>query len=157
ALPFGLSWSANGDILFASRDTTIWRVASGGALPEQITKRETAGNEARHLLPQVLPGEKWLMFTVLPTVHDWEHTRVVVQSLSTGERKVLLEGAADARYVSTGHLVFMRQGNLMAAPFDPSSVRLIGSEVGMIDGVMQSINANSVPLDTGAGQYTFSS
>src|SRR5262249_57370869 len=156
-LPFGSTWSADDVIVFASRDTTIWEVAATGGKAERVTRREQAGDDARHLLPQILPGGQWLLFTVLPTVFDWEHTRVVVQSLETGERRVLLEGAADARYVPTGHLVFMRQGNLMAAPFDATRARITGSENGLINGVMQSINSDSVPLDTGAGQFAFSS
>ncbi len=68
--------------------------------------------------PQILPGGRWLLFTVLPIEFGWDQARVVAQSLETGERKTLLETAADARYVPTGHLVYMRLGNLMAAPFD---------------------------------------
>jgi Tol biopolymer transport system component len=152
-----LTWPTDDTIVFASQDTMIWKVTSGGGKPERLTTRGNAGDDARHLLPQMLPGGKWLLFTAQPTVFDWEHTRVVAQSLETGERKVVLEDAADARYVPTGHLVFMRQGNLMAAPFDVNGVRLTGSETGMVEGVMQSINAVSVPLDTGAGQFAFSS
>jgi len=36
----------------------------------------------------------------------------------SGECKVLVEDAADARYLPTGHLAFVRRGVLMAAPFD---------------------------------------
>jgi hypothetical protein len=43
---------------------------------------------------------------------------VVAQTLATGERKVLLKDAADARYLPTGHLVFLRRGQLFAVPFD---------------------------------------
>lgn len=42
----------------------------------------------------------------------------MAQVLATGERKVLLQHAADARYVPSGHLVFLRRGLLMAVPFD---------------------------------------
>ena len=33
-----------------------------------------------------------------------------------------IDGGADARYVATGHLVYLRRGTLMAVPFDPDRV-----------------------------------
>jgi serine/threonine-protein kinase len=152
---FGASWPSDDTIVYASATRTIWKVASAGGAPQALSERKTG--EVRHVLPQILNGGTWLLFTVLTADSDWEHSRVVAQSLQTGERKVLLEGAADARYVPTGHLVFMRQGNLMAQPFDVVGARLTGPEVGIIEGVMQSIDSGSVGLDTGAGQYTVSS
>src|SRR6185369_7434091 len=84
---------------------------------------------------------------------------VVAQSLKTGERKPLLEhGVADARYVPTGHLVYMRLGDLTAVPFDLRNVSVAGPEVPVVGGVMQSVNSTvPISVDTGAGQYAFSS
>jgi hypothetical protein len=36
---------------------------------------------------------------------------------------VLVRGATDGRFVPTGHLVYMRLGDLMASPFDPIASR----------------------------------
>ncbi len=152
--PSGASWASDDTIVFANA-TAIWEVGSSGGTPRALTK--LAQGEFRRVLPTRLPGSRWLLFTVLPATFDWERSRVVAQSLDTGEQRVLLEGATDARYVPTGHLVFMRLGNLMAAPFDAEGARRTGPEVGVIENVMQSVNTGSVPTDTGAGQYTFSS
>ena len=149
-LPFGAAWPSDDTIVYTSATRTIWKVASAGSMPQQVTQR--AEGEVRHVLPQILVGSAWLLYTVLPADSDWEHARVVAQSLKTGERKVVLEGAADARYVPSGHVVFMRRGTLMSAPFDVENARLTGSEVGLIDRVMQAIDSGSVGLDTGAGQ-----
>jgi hypothetical protein len=56
-------------------------------------------------MPEILPGGRWLVYTVLPLDFGWDQASVVAQSLESGERKVLIEAAADARYVPTGHLV----------------------------------------------------
>ncbi len=32
-----------------------------------------------------------------------------------------------------------------------------GGETGIVEGVMQSVNTEAIPIETGAGQYTFSS
>ena len=56
----------------------------------------------------------------------WDKANIAVQSLATGERKVLIEGGADARYIPTGHLVYMREGTLMAVPFNLDRLAVTG-------------------------------
>ena len=43
---------------------------------------------------------------------------IVAQRLDTGERKILIRGATFPHYVSTGHLIFLSAGALMAVPLD---------------------------------------
>ena len=47
----------------------------------------------------------------------WDQARVVVESLRTRERKTVLEGGSNARYVRTGHLIYAVGGIVFAAPF----------------------------------------
>jgi serine/threonine-protein kinase len=151
--PGGMSWGHDDRIAFAS--TTIRVVPSTGGRPQEITK---LAEGERHFLPQLMPGNPstWMLFTILPAANEWDRAQVVAQSLATGERRVLLEGAADARYVATGHLMFMRMGRLMAAPFDLTRMALTGGEVGVLDDVMQEVGTTAVQLDTGSGQYAVS-
>ena len=80
----------------------------------------------------------------------------MAQSLTTGERKVLIEGGADARFVSTGHLVFLPRGTLMAVPFDPRRLQVSGAAVGIVSDVMQAADIQPLQIDTGAGQFAVS-
>jgi serine/threonine-protein kinase len=66
-------------------------------------------------------------------------------SLETGERKVVLENARQARYLPTGHLVYeqSRTGNLMAVPFDLAALEVTGDSVPVVQGVRQ-ISGGSV-------------
>ena len=82
-------------------------------------------------------------------LHDLERAaicgttrRLSCGPLTTGEQTVLITGGADGRYVSTGHLVYVRLGTLMAAPFDPVRLAVTGGATGVIDGVMQAANRN---------------
>jgi eukaryotic-like serine/threonine-protein kinase len=59
-----------------------------------------------------------------------------VQSLSSGERTVLLQGS-DARYVATGHLLYAADEALFAVPFDPGRRTLLGGPVSVVNGVMR--------------------
>ena len=133
----GASWSDQGFIVFATADG-LWRVAASGGMPERIV--EAGDNESARLLPQVLPGSQWMLFTVQRTPFRWDDAQIVARSLVNGEEKVLLTDASDARYASSGHLVFLRRGKLMAVPFDANSVTLAGDPLAVVDDVMQAIN-----------------
>ena len=47
----------------------------------------------------------------------------MVQSLKSGERKRLIAGGTDARYLPTGHLVYALGGTLFAVVFDSTVSR----------------------------------
>ncbi len=74
-----------------------------------------------------------------------------MQSVDTGARKVLVNGGSDARYVSTGHLVYALQGTLLAVPFDPNGLEVTGGPVPLIEDV-----ARTDSLQTGAAQFSIS-
>jgi hypothetical protein len=81
--------------------------------------------------------------------------RVAVLRLDTRESRILLENAADAKYVPTGHLVFLRQGTLMAVRFDPVRREVIGQPVALVENVMQAFRFGA-SVNTGAGQFDVS-
>ena len=126
--------------------------------PERKLKRLTTPErtkEASHVLPWFLPGGKSLLFTVKP--HLWgTHSRIEVLSLDTGRRKVLIEDGADARFVPTGHVVYLSEGTLMAWPFDTTKMEIRGQATPLIQGIMQSLNALSSGDNSGAGQFVVS-
>jgi serine/threonine-protein kinase len=108
------------------------------------------------VLPQLLPGGKAVLFTVLDSPYNWRSARVVAQPLPSGARTVLAEDAADARYVPRGRVVFARRGNLLGIGFDPSHLVRTSGEVGLVTGVMQGLNAPSSMIETGAAQFSVS-
>jgi serine/threonine-protein kinase len=90
---------------------------------------------------------------VATTGHE---TRVEWLSLDTAKRKVLVEDGADGRYLSTGHLVFVRNGALMAAPFDLARLEVTGPVVTVVPRLMQALNGPMALMNSGAGQYSVS-
>jgi serine/threonine-protein kinase len=76
-------------------------------------------------------------------------------SLETGKRKVLVEDAADGRYLPTGHLVFVRRGTLMVVPFDLPRLEIKGQAVTLVPRLMQALNSQ-MGGNSGAGQYSVS-
>src|SRR5262249_47031568 len=78
-----------------------------------------ARGESSHRWPQILPGGRWVLFTVGIEDASYDDARVEVVSLDTGERRRVLEGAAYARYAG-GRIFFVNAGRLLAVPFDLS-------------------------------------
>jgi Tol biopolymer transport system component len=143
----GASWG-DGDVIVFATDR-LWRVSARGGQPEEVTR--PADNEYGHRLPHLLPGGELVLFTVAREVLRWDNAQIAIKSLRTGEQKVLLEDAADGRYVP-GYLVFVRRGALMAAPFDVSR-REVGGPVTLVEDVMQAANMPRPAADSGAGQF----
>jgi Tol biopolymer transport system component len=153
--PMGVSWGPDERIYLGSDEQGIhWVPAEGGSLAEITTVDRS--REAGHRLPSVLPGGDSLLITAMPH-HFGVMARIEAVSLATGERKVVVKDGADARYVSTGHLVFVRQSVMMAAPFDLSRLELTAPPVPVVKGVSQALGdlpvANS---NSGAGQFAVS-
>ena len=145
--PRGARWGAENTIVFGQRGTGIMEVSADGGTLEVLIPLE--GIEVGHG-PQVLPGEKAVLFTLAPEGTNWDDAQIVVHSLETGERKILIERGRDARYVPTGHLVYVLDGTLFAAPFDAGKLELTGGAVPMAADVM------TAGESTGAAHFSVS-
>jgi Tol biopolymer transport system component len=126
------SWEADGTILFTPTiGSGIWRVQAAGGTPVVVTTlRET---ETSHRWAQLLSNGKALLFGAVTASAE---VQVYVQSLETGQRRLVAKGAG-ARYLPTGHLVYVQGGTVMAAPFDPVRFEVSGTPVAVLSGVMQ--------------------
>ena len=113
------------------------RVSPDGGKPELLIDLNNTEDLAYG--PQLLPDGDTLLFTLVKrtdaAIDRWNEAQVVAQSLETGVRKPLLEGGSDARYVSTGHIVYALGGTLFAVPFDLSRLAVTGGAVSVVEGV----------------------
>jgi len=158
ALPAGISWAPNGRIIFANHaGGGLWQVADAGGTPEELTTPDSARGELSHRLPHVLPDGRAVLFTVLRSPGAWDDTQVAVRSLVTGEQTLLAQGAADARYVTSGHIVYARMGTLLAQPFDATRLQVTGKPVGVVQDVMQDVNSRFTIGNSGAAQFSVAS
>jgi len=146
--PSGVSWGADG-IVFGQGSNGILRVSPDAGKPELLAR--VSDDEWAHG-PQMMPGGDAVLFTI-GSVRDnrmlWDRAKVVLQDLSTMERTVLIDGASDARYVPTGHLVYAVGGVLFAMPFDERRRQATGSAVPVVEGVRRTVA-------TGTAHFTFS-
>lgn len=155
-LPLGASWGPDNTIVFSdSPYSGLSTVPANGGRREILTTPNKTKDEFSHRAPHWLPDGRGVVFTIMREPFDLE-PRVALLDLKTRKWSVLLEDAADARYVPSGHLVFLRQGTLMAVPFDLGKREVVGQPIPAIAGVVQTLNRLNPVEDTAAGQYSVS-
>ena len=149
--PFGASWGSDDTIVYGQLEG-IMRVSANGGTPELVVPTEAP--EQVHG-PQMLPGGEWVLFTLTSASGQtrWDQAQIVVQSLESGERKILWEGGSDARYVPTGHLIYALEGVLFALPFDLANLEISGGPVPIVEGVRRAFEPQG---NTASANYGFS-
>jgi serine/threonine-protein kinase len=153
---FGASWGRDNNIVFSPYNSVgLYRVSAAGGKSEPLTKPDKAQEEFSHRLPHCLPDGKSVLFTITRDYFDLR-PRVALLDLETRKWRVLIEDAADARYAPSGHLVFLRQGTLMAVPFDLGRLEITGQPVPTITNIMQALNYTHDYHNTDAGQFSIS-
>ncbi len=122
----GGSWGPDGTILLAPGPRTpIFRVAATGGLPGAVTKLDES-KHGSHRWPFMLPDGKhfvYLAVNFLVPTHDEDG--IYYASLDGKENRLLLKAHRNAEYAS-GFLLFVRDGVLLAQPFDPGNGKLRG-------------------------------
>lgn len=116
----GGSWGPNDTILFASRRGPIRRVSAHGGTPSEVTR--LADNAAIHNWPYFLPdGQSFVYFAgKIPG-----ESAVRLRTLASGD-DVELVNVTSRAVVAAGHLLWVRDGQLMAQPLDARRQMLTG-------------------------------
>jgi eukaryotic-like serine/threonine-protein kinase len=145
----GGSWSADDRIVFTSSYADgLFVVPASGGSPQQITTTDPDHHELGHWWPQWLPGNEWVIYTGYST--PIENARVMAFCPQSGEYRVLVEGGTFGRWAPTGHLLFVREGKLMAAPFDARKIVVTGSAEPVLDDIYLETSDGFSPLGFGA-------
>ena len=151
----GASWGSN-EIVFAQVEGAgrLWRVPAAGGTPDALTTQDS-NVRGNHSLPHMLPDGRGVLYTI-STPNPFEGQTAVL-SLSTGETHVVLDRGVDARYVPSGHLVYVNDRTLMAVPFDLKALRVTGTPTAIVEGVIQAVRTGFFSVfETGAAQFSVS-
>jgi len=132
----GGSWFED-TILFAvygGPSAGLYRISATGGEPEVLAVPKPQEGLFEYRDPSMLPGGKAILSTVRVGFATFQ-TDVLL--LEAGEQKTVLEDSRQARYVSTGHVVFERPGTgtLMAAPFDLDRLEVTEDPSPVLQGV----------------------
>ena len=147
---FGARWDAD-DTIVNGTETGVWKVPAQGGTPQQLVR---IGEGERVYAPQLLPNGESVLFTWRPRTGSvqWRQSQIIVQSLRTGERKVIRNGR-DARYLPTGHLVYAADDTLFAVNFDLARLDAVGAPIPVVEGLRF---ATSFPGMTETANYDIS-
>jgi eukaryotic-like serine/threonine-protein kinase len=132
---YGATWSSSGEIYVGQGPNGIIKCSENGSKPQRAVMVKPGEGASS---PQLLPDGDTLLYTL----GTGEGGQIVIQSLKSGERKILGEGD-DARFVATGHIVYTVGSTLLAAPFDVRKLQLTGGAVPFFEDVMGSSNSHT--------------
>jgi serine/threonine-protein kinase len=137
--PPGIGDWASDDQIYFSQHFGLWKVASGGGTPEEVSRPTTAG--VSYAFVDVLPSGKGAFLTIR---NESVNTSAIgLLNLLTGDVQSLFPGA-QARFVKTGHVLYATaDGTLHRAPFDQKTLRLTGPATPVVENVDIALYASS--------------
>jgi eukaryotic-like serine/threonine-protein kinase len=137
--PRGAAWGADGTIAFVPYPAAaVMTVNVNDGVDRPLTSLDLKRGEGGHRWPEFVPGADAIAFvTGTAAAQTWDDGDIVVQSLLTGERRTLIQGT-QPRFAPPGHLLYVRHGVLMAAPFDAKRLMISATPAPVLNGVMQS-------------------
>jgi len=154
----GGSWSPDGTILFAPfADGPLYRVPSTGGSSTDVTRLDPSRGETSHRWPCFLPDGRHYLFLVASfgSTREKEGMGIYAGSLGSQEQTFLARASSSLAYAPPGYLLFTREGNLMAQPFDARALRVSGDPIPVAEQIQSfsqiynslfSVSANGILL-----------
>jgi hypothetical protein len=138
------TWNRDGAIVFGPYGVPgpLRRVTATGGVPTDVTVPDRSRGETLHSQPTFLPDGKHFLYyrRGLPDI-----TGIYIGSLDAKpaeqSRERILENTFGLIYFAEGNLFFVREGTLMAQPFDQGRLKLRGDPVPVAEHVGTAINS----------------
>jgi serine/threonine protein kinase len=140
----GGTWGANDVLLLGQAAGPLLRVSARGSMPEPASTLDQASRESGHRLPEFLPDGRH--YTYFATSADTQVVGAYVGTIDSTERHPLPGILGPSLYSPRGQLLFIRESNLWAQPFDLTRLELSGEPVQIAPnvGIHRSIGPFSV-------------
>ena len=134
----GGSWNSDGVIIFATPPGPLMRASADGGPASALTTLDSSRGEISDGDPHFLPDGRHFLYVRGSTMPEYTGTYIGSLDAKPGEQdsKRLLD-TLEAMYApsssdpNVGHLLFTRDGALMAQPFDAGRLELTGEPVAM--------------------------
>jgi Tol biopolymer transport system component len=124
----GGTWGPDGTILFAPHiEGPIYRVSVDGLGLAPVTRFSSERGESSHRWPSFLPDGRHFLY--VDAFNRADTAGVYLASLDSPETRLLVATDSNALYAPSGHILFTRQGSLMAQPFDAARLEVTGAPV----------------------------
>ena len=151
----GGTWNQDGLIVLGRQDGPLSRVSQSGGTAVPLMTRDASIGELRQIWPYFLPDRKHLVYQArssqterngiyLATL-DGKDRRLLVQRAEITPQGERLAYAPPATGGESGHLLFLRDGALLALPLNPRSFEPAGEAFRVAEGVAAfSVSSNGV-------------
>ena len=134
---YGGDWGTDGTIVFVpDYNGGLWSVPANGGTPQPFLRTAPEHSRVVYADPEVLPNGKGVLFTLASghaVVADDQD--IAVLGPGAHEPRVLVRGGSNARYLPTGHLVYVRGGALLSVDFNLATLTVTGTPVPVIEGL----------------------
>ena len=135
---FGGTWNGDNVIVFTPNNTSVLhRVSSAGGVPVPVSRFDTVNGETSHRWPYFLPDGRHFLFTAStgPCCPAAKPAVIRIGTLDSMDAATLFQVESSVAYAS-GHLLFSREGVLMAERFDPDTRQVKGDPFPVADQVV---------------------
>jgi Tol biopolymer transport system component len=133
------TWNTTGVIVFSAgdMDSRLYAVEAAGGVPKPLTSHDMSPGETDHWNPQFLPDGRHILFMVWGA--EGEHAGLHVTSLEDpSQRRRVLSDQTNFSYAEPGHLLFVREGVLLAQRFDVEQLAVEGEAIPIASAVGES-------------------
>jgi serine/threonine-protein kinase len=131
----GASWGDDGSIVFGGgTGQGLFVVSADGGPAKPLTTLDPGRFEIHHAFPQAVDGGRLVLFTVRTRSKE-APLFVDVFDVATQTRRSLVPGAQYARYLPTGHLLYVREHTLYAMKVAADSLSPEGPAVPVLTNV----------------------
>ena len=133
----GGTWNRDGVIVYAPHFIgPLYAISASGGTPKPVTQLDADRNENTHRYPCFLPdGRHFLYLARSSGAGAGEEPAIKIGALDSPENKIVLHGASNVAYASN-HLLYVREGTLVAHPFDLDRFEVVGHAVPVVQDLL---------------------
>ncbi len=136
--PRGGTWTPGGIIIFSPHTTSpLMRVAAAGGAVSEFTTLDTEAGQTSHRWASVLPDGKHVLYFGRGGSADKQG--IYATAIDSPQPIFLIASAVAAAYTESkgaGYLLFVREGTLMAQPFDAGRLTLSGEATPLVQNLL---------------------
>ncbi len=145
------AWAPDGTILLAvgqAHDKEgLYRIPATGGTPEKIRLTDENGKDIKFVFwPAMLPDGKHFLFNQDSPDRGELFLRAGVMGSSSTQRIMPVESRVE--YAAPGYLLHVRQGTLLAQPFDAGKLRLLGKPAPLAEGLGYYVGTGTANFST---------
>ncbi|MCZ6705636.1 MAG: serine/threonine-protein kinase, partial [Bacteroidetes bacterium] len=131
----GAYWGEDGYVYLGFSELGMGRVPFSGGVVEMLATPSDSTSAFRYHGPVVLPDKRSVIYSLRRQEDSWDDAEIRLLDIVSGEDRRLHSGGSDARYLNSGHLIYVRRNSLYAIPFDAKRGQIVGTQTPVMDEV----------------------